>query len=404
MFDRRELLRRVAALGLAPALLPLAGAAATEPGAAPGVRRRVVLGRTGLEMPDISFGTSALSGDVALIHHALERGITYFDTAEGYQRGRSEETLGRALAGRREDVVLTTKTSAGRRDSRADLFEALEGSLRRLRTDHVDVYMNHAVNDLERLRNAEWFEFASRAKAQGKIRFTGMSGHGGKLVECLDAAIEEDLVDVILVAHNFGQDPAFYQRFTGRFDFVAVQPELPRVLAKARAKGVGVVAMKTLRGAKLNDMRPYEGAGATFSQAAFRWVLAGGLVDGLVVTMRSAEQVDEYLGASGWESAHYQDAALLTRYARKTEATQCRYGCDSCADACPRGVSIPDALRARMYAEDYELPELARAALDEAGIALDACTGCDGTPCASACPHGLQIPELTARLPQLLHG
>ncbi len=405
MFDRREFLRRGAALGLAPALLPLAGAAAAEPSPEPPVvRRRVPLGRTGLEMPDISMGTSALSGDVALVQHALERGISYFDTAEGYRGGRSEETLGRALEGRRDEVVITTKTGAGRRDDRADLFEALEGSLRRLRTDHVDLYLNHAVNDLGRLRNDEWFEFASRAKQQGKIRFTGMSGHGGKLIECLDAAIDEDLVDAVLVAHNFGQDPAFYARFTARFDFVAVQPDLPRVLRKARAKGVGVVAMKTLRGAKLNDMRPYEGAGATFAQAAFRWVLAGGLVDALVVTMRSPEQIDEYLGASGWTTAHHADAGLLTRYARKTAASQCRYGCDSCAAACPNGVSIPDMLRARMYAEDYELPELAAAALAQEGLSADACAGCDGTPCATACPHGLPIPDLTARLPQLMRG
>ena len=77
-----------------------------------------------------------------------------------------------------------------------------------------------------------------------------MSGHGGHLIECLDAALDEDLVDVILVAYNFGQDPAFYERFTKSFDLVALQPDLPRVLAKAHSKGVGVVAMKTLMGAR----------------------------------------------------------------------------------------------------------------------------------------------------------
>jgi predicted aldo/keto reductase-like oxidoreductase len=110
---------------------------------------------------------------------------------------------------------------------------------------------------------------------QGKIRFRGMSGHGGNLAECLDYAIDRDLVDVVLVAHNFGQDPAFYQRFTKSLDFVAVQPDLPRLLAKAKQKQVGVIAMKTLRGARLNDLRKYESQGNTFAQAAFRWVLAG---------------------------------------------------------------------------------------------------------------------------------
>ena len=82
-----------------------------------------------------------------------------------------------------------------------------------------------------------------------------MSGHGGRLAECLDYAFDHDLVDVVLVAHNFGQDPAFYQRFTASLDFVAIQPELPRLLAKAKQKNVGVIAMKTLRGARLNDLR-----------------------------------------------------------------------------------------------------------------------------------------------------
>jgi aryl-alcohol dehydrogenase-like predicted oxidoreductase len=354
MLDRRELLRRSLALGLAPALLPLAGGAEPAPAEAPRVRRRVALGKTGLELPDIGFGSSSLSSDEALVKHALARGISYFDTAESYQGGSSEETIGRALAGRRGDVLLASKQSAGPRTERAEMFEALEGSLRRLGTDHVDVYFNHAVNDPARLRNDEWFEFTSRAKQQGKIRFSGMSGHGGRLVECLDLAVDEKLVDVVLVAFNFGQDPEFHERFTGSFDFVARQPELPRVLRKARAAGVGVIAMKTLRGGKLNDMRPYEGAGATFAQAAFRWIFATGLADALVVTMKSQDQVDEYLGASGWTGLHPADAGLLRRYARRTERTQCRYGCGDCKDACPASVSIPDVLRARMYAFDYE--------------------------------------------------
>jgi predicted aldo/keto reductase-like oxidoreductase len=398
MLDRRELIRRGLALGLAPALLPLAGAAAEAAAAEePRVRRRVTLGRTGLELPDIGFGSSALSGDDALVAHALARGITYFDTAESYESGRSEETIGRALAGRRNDVLIASKQSASAHAERGELMETLEGSLRRLRTDRIDVYFNHAVNDPARLRNPEWPEFVSRAKQQGKIRFTGMSGHGGRLVECLDLAVDQKLVDVVLVAFNFGQDPAFYQKFTGSFDFVARQPELPRVLAKARAAGVGVVAMKTLRGGRLNDMRPYEGAGATYAQAAFRWIFSTGLADALVVTMRSPAEVDEYLGASGWTKPHAADAALLRRYARRTERTQCRYGCSDCANACPANVSIPDVLRARMYAFDYEAPGLARAALEEAGGAA-ACLSCSGAPCATACPHGVAIPELTKQI------
>lgn len=404
MFDRREFLRRGAALGLAPALLPFSNAAAADEGAAkaaPRVRRSVQLGRTGISVSDVGFGASRLQGDVKLVQHALARGITYFDTAEDYTGGESELTLGRALKGRRDEVVITSKTAARADATRADIFAALHASLRRLQTDRVDIYMNHAVNSLDRLQNDEWFEFVSRAKAQGKILHAGVSGHGGRLIPVLDAALQNNMVDVILVAHNFGQDPAFYERFTARFDFVAVQPDLPRVLKRAREQGVGVIAMKTLRGAKLNDMRPYEGAGATFAQAAFRWVFAGGLVDALTVTMRSPQQVDEYLGASGWRQAHAADAELLTRYARQSAATQCRYGCNECEGACPRGASIPDLLRARMYAADYEAPQLARHALAQAGLSADVCAGC-AAPCMGACPHGIAVGALTKTLPALV--
>ncbi len=402
MYDRREFLMRGAALGAAPLVASLgAGAARAAAPPAPQVRRRVPLGRTGLSIPDIGFGASRLAGDVALVQHALARGITYFDTAESYAGSESESTLGRALAGRRDDVILATKTHGGADTTRAQLAANLDASLKRLRTDRVELYFNHAVNDPARLRNDEWLEFASRAKRAGKIRFTGMSGHGGRLVECLDLALDAKLVDAVLVAFNFGQDPAFYERFTGSFDFIATQPELPRVLKKAKAQGVGVIAMKTLRGARLNDMRPYERGGATFAQAAFRWVLASGLADALVVTMNGPAEVDEYLGASGWTALHHEDAPLLRRYARRTETSQCRYGCRDCAAACPHGVSIPDALRLRMYGEDYQAPGLVADAAPDAGN-LAACLTCDGSPCRTACPHGVAIPELTKRAAALV--
>jgi predicted aldo/keto reductase-like oxidoreductase len=401
--DRREFLRRGALAGASVGLLPLAGGAlaANEP---PRIRRERTLGRTGLRVSDIGFGSSRLDGDVPLVRHALERGITYFDTAESYQGGRSEETIGRALAGSRERVLIASKVEAGAGSSRAELAKALDGSLARLRTDRIDVYFNHAVNDVARLANPEWPEFVSRAKAAGKIRFTGMSGHGGRLVECLDHAIDHGLADVVLVGFNFGQDPAFMQRFTRSFDFVAVQPELPRVLRKAREKGVGVVAMKTLRGAKLNDMRPYETGGASFAQAAFRWVFATGLVDALVVTMKERGQVDEYLGASGWEAPSRADERLLERYQARFGSTQCRYGCGECASACPAGVPIADVLRARMYAEDYGAPELARPAYAALGAGAAACLACPHQACARACPHGLPIPELTVRAHRAIAG
>lgn len=393
----KQVSRRGALLGLAPAL-----AAAAE---APAIKAYKRLGSTAIKLADISFGGSRLRHDVALVEHAFERGVNYFDTAESYTGGHSETTIGTALRGKRDQVYLASKGGFYADTSRHEMMQTLESSLRRLRTDYIDVYFNHAVNDVDRLRNPELYEFAARAKQQGKIRYLGLSGHGGRLIECLEYAIERGTFDVMLVAYNFGQDPGFLQRFTRGFDFIAVNPELPRVLRKAKAAGMGVIAMKTLRGARLNSMEPYQKDGATFAQAAFRWVLSNRDVDGLIVTMRSTDQVDEFVAASGGMKVTGRDVRLLRQYAALNDATYCRPACEACGPACPEGVPIADVLRHKMYYEDYGAQRMARERYATLVRNAAACLSCSHQRCAQACPYDLPIPELTRRAHRRLrHG
>jgi predicted aldo/keto reductase-like oxidoreductase len=401
--SRRAFLRRGALASFGVGLFPLAGGAGQLPQARAEVRRYVPLGRTGIQISDISFGASRLdAGEEAIVQHAFEHGINYFDTAESYSGGDSERTIGHALRGKRDKVYITSKVHAGASDRKEALMATLEGSLRRLRTDYVDVYFNHAVNDVHRLQNPEWYEFTVRAKEQGKIRATGMSGHAGHLIECLDYALETGNVDVILVAYNFGQDPAFYQRFTRSFDFIARQPGLPLVLRQAKAKGVGVIAMKTLMGARLNDMYPFEKGGATFAQAAFRWVLSNPDVDALIVSMTSPARINEYLGASGWRSAARDDLPLLQRYAQMHGDSYCRHACHDCENACPYDVPIAEVLRTRMYAQDYGDLKMARSEYARLGAGASACLTCAHQVCAGACTHGLAINTLLAPMHRML--
>jgi uncharacterized protein len=399
---RREFIKSSALAGLGVGL-GLTEVASASISATPAVRRYAPLGRTGIKISDISFGSDRLStGEEDLVRHAVDLGINYFDTADNYRGGESETVLGNALRGNRKNVFLTSKTLAWPDTDKRAIMNALEGSLRRLQTDHVDVYFNHAVNDPARLKNPEWYEFAETAKKQGKIRFTGISGHAGHLTECLDQAIDSGKFDVILCAYNFGQDPRFYQRFFSDFDMVARQPDLPRVIAKARQHGVGVVVMKTLMGARLNDMRPYEHAHATFAQAAFRWVLSNHDVDALIVSMASREAIDEYLGASGWRAAAEEDLTLLRRYARMHGTSYCRHACNACESACPSAVAIADVMRTRMYALDYGDARLARDEYSMIARNAAACLSCTAKPCADACPHGLRLDLLTAPTHRLL--
>ena len=392
MLNRRRFLRLGAGVPLG-----LGGAhafAAGRPAGAPRIRRYVTLGNTGLEISDISFGSSR-SDDPDLVRRAFDLGVTHFDTAESYRSGHAERAIGEALRGVRDEVVIASKTKAWWSERWQSMMRALEGSLERLQTDYVDIYYNHAVNSVERLHNDEWREFTERARQQGKIRFRGVSGHGSRLVECLEYALEKDLADVFLVAFNFVQDPDFYDRLRHTFHFVALQPELPVVLEKARRRGVGVVAMKTLVGARNNDMRPYERDGGTFAQAAFRWVLASGKADGLVVSMTSKSSIDEYVAASGEPRMSTADLHLLELYASLQGARYCQHGCNVCEGSCPKGVDIAEVLRTRMYDVDYGDRKLALDDYAKLGDAAAPCLGCSNQVCYDVCPNTIPIAAFT---------
>lgn len=403
--QRRTVLKGIlqggALLSAPPALLT---SAATSEAAAPAkIQQYKPLGSTDLRISDISFGASRLRQEPELVRHALDLGMNYFDTAESYTGGTSEETLGKALRGKRDQVYLTSKGHFSARTSADDMMKTLEGSLRRLQTDYVDVYFNHAVNNVDRLKNEAFYTFTERAKQQGKIRYVGLSGHGGRLIECLEYAIARKAFDVMLVAYNFGQDPSFIQSLTRSFDFIAINQELPRVIKKAKASGMGVIAMKTLRGARINDMAPYQRDGATFAQAAFRWVLSNKDVDALIVTMKSVSQIDEFVAASGGSKVSRTDVELLKQYAALNDSTYCRPVCDACETSCPEGVPISDVLRHKMYFEDYGAERMAMERYAALPRNASACLSCAHQACRNACPYGLPIPALTRRSHQLLH-
>ncbi len=407
--DRRTFLQQggKAAIGLGAFGVAYAARAASLPAGAPTIQSYVTLGKTGLVISDIGFGSSGCpSADI--IRHCYDRGMTYFDTAEMYRSegwGKGEyieKYVGEALHDKRDKVVITTKYEAEATDDRKLIMTKLEESLQRLRTDYVDIFLNHAVNDLDRVKNPEWFEFVELAKKQGKIRFSGMSGHGGNLQECIEYALDHDLVDVILSSHNFGSDPKFYEKFTKQFDWVANQAGIRRLYAKAHAKGVGVIAMKTQMGAKLNDLSAYDAEGATFQEAALRWVLSDPNVDAAIISMTSTEVADSYIRASGKRGLRSSDARILEQYVRSHTGDYCRPGCSACESACPLGVPIADVSRQRMYAKSYGNLALAQTGYAALGIGASPCLTCSGQPCQDACVYGLEISTLMRETAALL--
>jgi uncharacterized protein len=337
-------------------------------------------GNSGFQMSDISFGTSGLN-DPAVVRRAVERGINYFDTSPDYSHSESEKSLGEGIREfKREELFVASKfcSPGGHldKDTPADeIVRSVEGSLKRIGTDYLDVALIHAVNDVDRLMAPTFHEAFDRLKKDGKVRYLGVSSHTPDLETVMRTAVDSGRFDMIMVAYNFHN-----------------WPQLPAIFADAHARGMGVVAMKTLKGAyhtQLSDFTPSERE--SFPQAAFKWVLSNENMSGLVVTMSRLEQIDEYLHASG-QPMTGEDLAVLERYDRLTSSHYCRPGCGECLDSCPYGVPIDDILRYQMYARSYGQEKVAMS--DYAGVAAERdashCASCPA-PCEAACPYDLPI-------------
>ncbi|MFN0120127.1 MAG: aldo/keto reductase [Blastocatellia bacterium] len=144
------------------------------------------LGRTGVEVTAIGFGGYHLGmikddGEaIRLLHESIDAGITFLDNAWEYHDGRSEELMGRGIQDRRQDVFLMTKVCTHGRD-RHEAMRQIEDSLRRLRTDYLDLWQVHEVvyeNDPERhFAPGGVIEALAQAQKEGKVRFVGFTGH-----------------------------------------------------------------------------------------------------------------------------------------------------------------------------------------------------------------------------------
>ena len=344
------------------------------------IRQYRTLGRTGVQISDISFGCSGLD-NVGAVKHALERGINYFDTSPDYSRAGSERTLGEGIQGHpRDKLFIVSKfcTPSGHLSDDTpvkDVIAAVEASLQRIGTDYLDLAHIHACNSIERLMNPNIHEAFDRLKEQGKLRFLGVSSHTPRLEEVMRHAVDSDRFDVIMVAYNFRN-----------------WPELTNIFHAAKQKGVGVVAMKTLKGARhtvLSDFTPTERE--SFSQAAFKWVLSNEDVSGLVVTMSSLSQIDEYIHASG-QPVQQADIHLLEKYDRLVANDYCPPGCGECLSSCPADVPVDDILRYAMYYENYGQQRLGMEEYAKVPAAQNAsqCVDCKA-PCEQACPSALPI-------------
>jgi len=385
---RRDFLKAAAALTAISSVPRLHAETAPDSQTAPRVRSYRNIGKTGLKMSDISFGGGKLSA-ASMVLRAVDSGINYFDTAPDY--GQSEKTLGEAMGRlKRDKVIITSKFCKPMPypghlplgTKKKDYIASVEGSLSRMKTDYLDFIFVHAIGEMDkdlgaekkRLLDNEMLEAFAALKKAGKVRFLGTSSHGpSNMEELLMTAVKSGQFDMIQPSFNF-------MKF----------PKLPEVMKEAYKRGVGVVAMKTLAGAKETNI---ESKGEEFSQAAFKWVLKHVEISGLIVTMKTASDIELYLKASGAKFMA-ADQRVLDEYASLYSSDYCRTGCGQCEGYCPGGVEIATILRYRMYFKDYGMEKRAMESYSSLKHNASPCSGCDQPVCISKCPYGLPVKEM----------
>jgi aryl-alcohol dehydrogenase-like predicted oxidoreductase len=312
------------------------------------------LGSSGLRVPVLSFGTATFGGTGPLfgawgrsdetearrlVDVCLEAGVTLFDTADVYSNGASESVLGAAIRGRRDRVLISTKTGLPMGDgpqdwgaSRSRLIRAVEDSLRRLGTDHVDLLQLHAFD--ASTPTEEVMGTLDMLIAAGKVRYAGVSNYPGWQVMKAQG-IADRHGSPRLVAHQV------YYSLIGR----AYEADLMPVGAD---QGVGALVWSPLgwgrltgkigrdrpipAGSRLHDTEqfapPVEAehlyrvidaleavaaeTGKTVPQVAINWLLRRPTVSSVIIGARNEAQLRDNLGAVGWELTAAQVAVLDT--------------------------------------------------------------------------------------------
>lgn len=379
------------------------------------------MGTTGVKVSPLGFGVMRLpmknggktdnattidavdvDASIAMIRHAIDEGVNYFDTAYNYVGGSSEVILGRALKdGYREKVNVATKSPAWLYKEPGDFDKYLGIQLERLDMDYVDFYLLHSLNggSWKKSQRNGAVESMVRAKAEGRVRNIGFSFHDDlELFEEILNAADWDFCQIQL---------NYYDR-----DYQAGL----KGMRMAAERGMGVVVMEPLRGGLLVEL-PKE-AQAAFDESgydrsnvewALDWLWDLPEVSVVLSGMTTMEQLNENLASMkkarpGMLSDAEHAVLDKAKAALDARAAVPCTGCNYCVDMCPNKITIPYNFRAYNMGVLYDNMELAREFYVEEvpsyGRNASYCTSCGS--CEEICPQHIAISEWMPKVDELL--
>ena len=345
------------------------------------------LGKTGLEVPVLSMGVLR-ADNPNLVKAALDSGITLFDTAHGYLKGKNEKMLGAVLKEiPRDEYLIQTKALPEDRDkekgtygpgaTKESFLKKFEISLGRLQTDYVDILLHHACGSRQAVLHEPSLDALQQVKKEGKARFIGLSTHNNE-PEVIRAAIETGIIDVITVSYNFKQDH---------------RAEISSSMADAALAGIGFIGMKNMAGGYLDKgkTKPVNG------KAALKWALQDPHLATCIPGFSTFDQLE--LDAEIMTDLELTpDELQELEIAGKEMGLFCQ-GCSKCRGQCRKGLPIPEIMRSYMYAYGYGEMQKARETLDEYHVQADPCAGC--TACTVNCTKGFPVAERIADVSRL---
>ncbi len=343
-----------------------------------------VLGRTDIRLPIISMGVMNANNS-GVVAASYDRGVRHFDTAAYYQYGRNEQMVGRVVKERkiRDDVIISTKIlhrnhreRLAPEDHVPELTDALDGSLKRLQMDYVDILYIHSVTSAEELKVPGIMEGLELVKKQGKARAIGVSTHRG-MADVLEEAARSGFYDVVLTAYNVT---------------MADDTRLHEAIKNASEKGIGIVAMKTLAGGSRlpNKEALNKYPASTINRACLKWAMKNEHIATSIPGYDNYKHMEEDVSVAYDLELTGEERDFLTDNEVKLGLGFCQQ-CGDCVASCPENVEVPELMRVYMYAAQYGNFEHARATLNDipADRSLHVCSTCSA--CLAQCSNYVSI-------------